>query len=71
MGNVLVDEAKAALAEIGSKPECPQCGSKVLVGVWVRVFKLHLAEENSEELLGSGMCIARLYCPGCAWKEDF
>ena len=71
MGDVLVDEAKAALSEADLEPKCPQCGSKVLIGSWDREFRLDLEAETSEETLSSGVCIASLSCPKCGWHLDF
>ena len=70
MGNILVDEAKAALAEADLEPECPKCGSRVLIGTWVREFRLDFDTEESVETLGSGVSIASLICP-CGWMQSF
>ena len=69
MGNALVDEVKAELAEQELEPKCPDCGSRVLFGDWVRSYRLNLDTEESEETIGSDGMVNSIYC-GCGWHLE-
>jgi len=67
MGDILVDEVKARLAEEELEPECPRCGSRVLFGEWTRTFRLDLDKKDSKETLDSGVEVSNIFC-SCGWS---